>query len=171
MASLDLVVVGMISVAALRGLYLGMIREAFSIAALGAACVAVRLFTVPAAVLLIEHSGWHLGETAAHWATGALIAIAAVALVASIGKLLRWGARAAGLGWADRLGGGALGAAEGMLAGAAVLLIAGSVLGRDHPTFHGSRSFATFQQLEQIVEARLASEIDVAAPPPLPDRR
>ena len=167
---LDLVVLAILAVAALRGLYLGLIREAFSIAALGAACVAVRLFTLPAAALLLERTGWHLGDTAARWAVGAAIAVAVVVGVASIGRLLRWGARAAGLGWADRLGGGALGAAEGALIAAIVLLIAAGVLGREHPSFEGSRSFAAFQQLEQIVEARLEAEIDVAAPPPLKRR-
>ena len=52
MAPVDLLALCVLSIAVLRGLFLGLIREAFSLAAIGAACVAVRWFAEPAAAWL-----------------------------------------------------------------------------------------------------------------------
>jgi uncharacterized membrane protein required for colicin V production len=55
-------------------------------------------------------------------------------------KLMKRGVQFAGLGWADRAGGGALGLAEGSIIAAVLVLIALWLVGPDHPATEGSRS-------------------------------
>ena len=74
-------------------------------------------------------------------------------------------ARAVGLGWFDRLGGAAIGAAEGAIAAGALLFVIGGVLGREHALLTTSRSFAMLQRAEHIAELR---QPDVAAAPVQP---
>ena len=164
--SIDVVVAAILGVAMLRGLFLGLIREAFSIGALAGAIVAVRLFAGPAAEWLVEATRGEVGPAAAPWIAGAVLAIATVAVVAVIGRLLRRGVRAAGLGWADRSGGALLGGAEGLLVAGLLLLILSAVLGREHAFVADSHSIAALERLERLVEERELRPIDVAAPPP-----
>ncbi|MFP8876670.1 MAG: CvpA family protein, partial [Myxococcota bacterium] len=101
-----------LAVALLRGIWLGLIREAFSIAALGAAVAAVVWGLRPVEGWLLEQGD--LGMWAP-WLAGLLLVVGAVASVVILGRLLRRGVHAAGLGWADRAGGALLGALEGAL--------------------------------------------------------
>ena len=158
----DVVVGTILGIAMLRGVWLGLIREAFSIAALGGAVIAVRLGAAPLAGVLAERTD--LDALFAPYVAGALIAIATVALVAISGRALRRGAQAAGLGWADRLGGAALGVAEGAVVAGVLLVIASSALGRSHPMIRDTRSLAALVQLERIAGEE-AQQVDVAAPP------
>jgi uncharacterized membrane protein required for colicin V production len=163
MAPVDLLALSVLSIAVLRGFFLGLLREAFSLAAIGAACVAVRWFTDPAAAKLDAATGGRIGELAAPWIAGAGVAIAAAAAVAILGRVLRRGARAVGLGLVDRAGGALLGAAEGSLVIAVLLVLGTTVLGRDHPVFQDTRTLAAFERAEAIATG--ARAIDVAAPP------
>jgi membrane protein required for colicin V production len=160
----DLLALCVLGVAVLRGLFLGLIREAFSLAAIGAAIVAVRWFAEPAAAELQALTDGRVGELAAPWIAGAGVAIAAAAAVAIAGRMLRTGARAVGLGMVDRAGGALLGAAEGMLVVAVLLVIATSVLGREHPVFRDTRTLAAFDRVEAAATG--ARSTAVAAPPP-----
>lgn len=168
----DIVALAILGIACLRGLFLGLIREAFSIGALAAAVVVVRLFLDPVSAWLIDTTGGQIGETIAPWVAGALLAVGAIAGVGLVGRVLQKGARAVGLGWADRAGGAALGLAEGVIAAGVLLLVSSAVLGRSHEFLAGSRSLGALEQLEQIAaENDLDTTIDVAAPPlPLPGR-
>jgi membrane protein required for colicin V production len=161
-APLDVVVGAILGIAALRGLFLGLVREAFSIASLGAACITVRLFHEPVAGWLGAVSEGRIGPAVAPWLAGVLLAVLTIAIVVFAGRLLRRGVRWAGLGFADRAGGALLGAAEGALVAGILLVLAASLLGRTHPVLTESRSFAALEQLEQAAEAR---RVDVAAPP------
>jgi len=76
---------------------------------------------------------------------------------------MRQGARAVGLGWFDRLAGGALGAAEGALAAGLLLFAIGAVLGPSHELLARSRSYAW---VERVRQAPTLVPTDVAAPPP-----
>ncbi len=165
--SVDIVVGAILGVALLRGVFLGLIREAFSIAALGGACIAVRFYAGPFADWLGGVTGQRIPEEFTPWVAGALLAVATVAVVAFAGRLLRRGAQAAGLGWADRAGGAVLGTAEGALVAAILLVVAVAALGRDHPFVAESRSLAALQKIEQLAEDRDIASLDVAAPPPL----
>jgi membrane protein required for colicin V production len=166
--SVDLVVAAILGIALLRGVFLGLIREAFSIGALGGAVVVVRLFTAPTAEWLVERTNGEVDPNAAPWIAGAALAIATVAGVAIIGRLLQRGARAAGLGWADRAGGAVLGSAEGLLVAGLLLVILSTVIGRDHPFVADSRSISALEELERLADERDLQPIDVAAPPPAP---
>jgi uncharacterized membrane protein required for colicin V production len=107
-----------------------------------------------------------MSPLAAKIAAGVAIAAAIVLTTAVLGRLIRRGARWAGLGFADRLGGGAVGAAEGALVIVVLMLIGIAVVGRDHPTLADSRTLAAFESAE-----RLASNAEgpaVASPPPDP---
>ncbi|MEM7413644.1 MAG: CvpA family protein [Myxococcota bacterium] len=164
LAPVDLVVAAILGIALLRGLFLGLIREAFSIGALAAAVLAVRLFLDPATAWL---DGWDfewLPAVATPWVAGAGLALAALVAVNWAGAVIRKGARAVGLGWADRLGGAALGFAEGAIVAGVLLVVLGSFFGRDHQFLARSQSLAWLEQLEGAT-GNGASGADVAAPP------
>jgi membrane protein required for colicin V production len=160
LSAIDVACGVILGVAVLRGVWIGLVREAFSIAALAGALVAVRLFTAPVASWLRHEAGLEAGDLALRVAAGALVAVTVVLAVAVAGRLLRRGLRAAGLGWADRLGGGLLGGAEGLLVAGVLLWAVVALLGRDHAQLAGSRAVAALD------EARRVAAPDVAAPPP-----
>lgn len=162
---IDRIALGLVAIAFLRGLWIGLLREAFSIGALAAAFIAIRFWTDPAALWLLEHMPFDIAfsERTARLAGGALVALGAVFVVVAIGGFVRKRVHAGGLGFFDRIAGGALGLAEGaLLAGVALIGLIGLV-GSDHEVLRGSRG------VELLAEARaLASGAppDVAAPPP-----
>ncbi len=133
----------------------------FSIAALGGTVVVVRLWGGPAALQLQTLTD--LDARIAPWVAGALLAVATVVVVAVCGRMLRRGARAAGLGWADRAGGAVLGIAEGALVVGLLLVVAIAFVGRDHSFLAGSHSVAVLDELSRFAgDAALPA---VAAPP------
>ena len=125
----DLAALALLALAAARGLFIGVIREVFSQVALAAACVAVRFAAAPAAEWLLIRSPVEIGDLGARIAAGAAIAVAVIVGVAIVGRLVRRGARWAGLSFADRLAGGALGAAEGALVVVVLMLLAVAIVG------------------------------------------
>lgn len=163
-SALDGVVLAILLVAFVRGLFRGLIREAFSIGALAGACLAVRYGMEPLALWLQELTGGALGSATAPWISGVVLAVAAIALVSLLGRLLRRGSDAVGLGFVDRVGGGALGAAEGALVAALILVAATWIVGRDHPLLAQSKSLDAFEGLQVALEERGARLPDVAAP-------
>jgi membrane protein required for colicin V production len=113
-------------------------------------------------------TGGEIGAGAAPFITGAVILVATIGLVGFLGRYLKRGAKAVGLGWADRIGGGALGFAEGALV--ATLLVSGATLvfGRDHESIEQSRSVEAVEKLQEYVSTNYGDELDqlpdVAAP-------
>ena len=162
---IDVIAGAILVVAALRGMSLGLIREAFSIGALAAAVIAVRVWNEPFAHWLQRTSGNQLPAYLLPWVAGFLLAVVVVAAVGTFGRVMRQGARAVGLGFFDRLGGAAVGAAEGALAAGVLLLVLGGMLGRDHALLTASRSFALLERAEHFADARPGLAPDVAAPP------
>jgi membrane protein required for colicin V production len=152
-SAVDVVTLAILAVAVLRGLWIGLIREVFSLAALAAACIAVRFGTGPAADWMLLNLPVELGPLAARIAAGVVIAVAVIVSVATAGRVLRKGARWVGLGFADRLAGGVLGAAEGALVVVVLMLIGTTVVGRDHPAVAGSRTLAAFESAERVARA------------------
>lgn len=161
---LDGVVLAILLIAVARGFFIGLIREGFSIAALAGACLAVRYFTQPAAQWLRLVTDGEIGFGVAPWLAGAGIAIASAAIVVLVGRWLRTGIRAAGLGWADRIGGSALGAAEGALIAALLVLGASWFFGRAHPILLESRSVVAYDEIQSFVRERAEDLPGVAAP-------
>jgi membrane protein required for colicin V production len=162
-APIDYVMLAILGLALLRGLVRGLLRESFSIASLGTAVVGVRLWCDPVAAWLTHVSKGGVGELAAPWLAGALIAVVAIGVTTLAGRLVRRGAKAAGLGWADRAGGAVLGTAEGLLIAGCLIGLIGHVGGRDNSVLAGSRSLEAFQQLERIAQTRDLPLPDVAA--------
>ena len=164
-SALDWVVLTILVAALIRGLFQGLIRELFSIAALGSACLAARYLTSPVADWLVESTRGEIGAAAAPWLSGTAIALGALTVVILVGRVLRRGAHAAGLGWADRLGGGALGAAEGALIAGLLLVGTGWIVGHSHPILAESRAAITFQGLQAVVQEQAEELPSVASPP------
>ena len=155
LTALDGVIFVVLAVAVARGVYRGLVREAFSMVSLAAGLLAARYFAGPAAAWLVEVSRGQVGEVIAPWLTGAVIAIAAVVAVALVGRLVRRAMQFAGLSWADRMGGAAIGAAEGALISAVIMLAALWSVGREHPAVADSRSLLAWERAEAwIDEAR-----------------
>jgi len=165
MAAFDVVALGILTLAAARGLLIGMIREAFSLLALGGAIVAVRLFTDPLGAWLRAEAGVAWGDLTLRVASAVLLIVGVVGAVVITGKIVRRGVRAAGLGWADRLGGGLLGTAEGLLVVGLILAGAVAALGRDHTAIAESRTLALFDEARRTTQPAPAN---VASPPPSP---
>lgn len=149
LAAIDWVCLGVLVLATLRGLMLGAVREAFSLAALGAAVLAVRLWLDPAAQWALLQLP-ELGLLGAQIVGGAGLAVGTLFLVAGVGRLLRRGMRVLGLGMADRLAGGVLGVGEGTLVAGILVVALLTVLGPDHPLVAGSRSLAVFEGMERL---------------------
>jgi len=152
----------LVAVALVRGLWIGMIREAFSLAALASACIAIRLFTNPFADWLLDTAPIELAPLAAKIFAGFAVGLGTVLVVGRAGALLRRGVHRAGLGFADRLAGGMLGGAEGALVVALGMIALGSLLGTDHPSIRDTRTLAA---LDRVASSLRTATPDVAAPP------
>ncbi len=159
----DLCALLVMALAVLRGLWIGIIREAFSLAAVALACVAIRFGTLPFSDWLLAQVPVELAPMATRLFAGIAIGIGTALVVGRIGALIRRGVRAAGLGLLDRLGGGLLGAGEGALVIALAMLAMSSVLGTDHPSVRDTRTLAT---LDAVASGLRGLPPDVAAPYP-----
>jgi membrane protein required for colicin V production len=164
-APVDLAALAILIVAVLRGLFIGMVREVFSLAGLVAAVIAVRLGTAPAADWMLLELPLGLSPLAARVVAGAAIAVAVIVSVTLVGRLLRRGVRWAGLGFADRLAGGAVGAAEAALVVVILMLFAVGLVGRDHPALAGSRTLDAFESAERLANRTDTPLPSVASPP------
>ena len=146
-----------------RGLFIGMIRETFSIAAFGSACILLRFGNEIAANWLMQLTNGGVG-TAAPWITGAVIMVGTVGLISFLGRLLKRGVEAVGLGIADRLGGGALGLVEGALLSTLIVIGTSVILGRDNDTIKNSQSVEAVDFMREYVMKNSDDLPDVAAP-------
>ena len=162
----DVAALAILTLAVLRGLFIGLIREVFSLGALAAACIAVRLGTAPAADWLLLHLPMEMGSLTARVVAGGVIVIAVIVLVAGVGRVLRRGARWAGLGFADRMAGGVLGAAEGALVIVVLMLLGIALLGRDYPALADSRTLAAFESAERLAGHTRPVPPPAPSPPP-----
>ena len=152
LAPLDFVCLVILVLAFVRGVMRGLLRETFSIASLAAACMMVMLFYGEAADWLLRVTQGRIGEISAPWLGGLLLGITTIGIITLLGRLIRRGAKFAGLGWADRTGGAALGAAEGVLAAAVIVSLLGYAFGRDHAIVAQSRSLEALEELEHFAQ-------------------
>ncbi len=165
LAPLDFVCLVILALAFVRGVMRGLLRETFSIASLAAACLMVMLFYGDAAEWLLRVTQGRIGEISAPWIGGALLGIVTIGVITLLGRVLRRGAKFAGLGWADRTGGAVLGSAEGVLVAAVIVWLLGYAIGRDHPVLVQSRSLETLEQLELFAQTGELPEIDLPQVP------
>lgn len=141
---IDLVVLAVLGLATLRGLWIGVVREAFSLAALAAAVLAFRALRTPVAEEIAMRTQWDPLVAAA--AAGGVVVVAAIVFVTLAGAIVRRLVSTAGLSFVDRIGGGLVGFAEGALLVALALLGATEIFGPKDPVLRGSRAVALFQQ-------------------------
>jgi membrane protein required for colicin V production len=163
--SVDIVVGTIIGIACLRGFFLGLIREAFSLASLAAAYMVVRAFVGPVAEWVGDISGGRISEALEPWVAGALLVLVTIGAVTTVGRIIRRGARAVGLGFVDRVGGGLLGATEGVLVVVVLIMLVGDRIGRDHPAIANTRTLAALEEMELLASEAPPAEVDVASPP------
>jgi membrane protein required for colicin V production len=149
---LDIIVATVLFIAILRGIWIGLIREGSSLAAIGVATIVTRLFVDPLALRLAELTGGDVSGKTGVWIAGVLLVVATIVVLGFAARLLRRGAEAAGLGWADRLGGGALGAAEGAIVSAVFVMIALWLVGPNHAITDGARSIELVEELQSMRE-------------------
>ncbi len=153
MNAVDAGVMVVLVLASLRGLWIGLVREALSLVGLAVACVAARAFAEPGGAELAARSGLE------PWAAQALAALVAgivtLVVISGLARMVHWGVKAAGLGPLDRLGGGVLGAAEGPVIAALLLVAALFTLGPSNPWLRDSRSVELFESLEDWAGPRL----------------
>ena len=162
----EVATLAILTMAVLRGLFIGLIREVFSLGALAAACIAVRFGTAPAADWTLLNLPLEIGSLTARVVAGGVIAIVVIVTVAGVGRVLRRGARWAGLGFADRLAGGVLGAAEGALVIVVLMLLGIALVGRDHPYLADSQTLAAFESAERLAQQTRPVLPPVPSPPP-----
>ena len=151
-------------IAIARGLMIGLIRETFSMAALGGGVLAARYGAAPLGAWLTRVTGGETGPVPPNWIDGTVLAILAAFAVAGLGYLIRRGVRLVGLSWADRLGGGALGALEGLVIGLLIVMGVSYFFGRNHPSLRDSSTLAIYDQLRNYADEHGASLPSVAAP-------
>jgi membrane protein required for colicin V production len=161
----DLLAAAALALAVLRGMWIGIVREVFSLTALATAVLAVRRLAAPLASDIAM--SYQLDPLVATAIAGGGVAVASILVVAVIGWIVRRLVRTAGLGPFDRIGGAALGAAEGALFVAVLLFGVISLTGRSDPLIAGTRSLAAFEALERWVGAEPPpprQAVDVSAP-------
>ena len=149
---IDVIALAIVGLACLRGIWIGLIREGLSLATVGLATIVTRLYVDPLAVWLSEKTAGELTGRTALWIAGVLIVVATIAVLAIVGRLLQRGAEAAGLGWADRMGGGALGVAEGGIVASILVVIALWIVGPDHAATREARSVEIVAKLRSLRE-------------------
>jgi len=154
--TLDAVAAAVLALAALRGLWIGAVREAFSLAGLTAAVLVVRRWREPAAAWLDAQGPFEVTELAAELLAVLALGLATVIAVGFVGRLVRRGVRGAGLGLLDRLAGALLGGAEGAVVVAAFVLGLAALLGREDDALAGTRSLAALEWVERGLGAGAA---------------
>jgi membrane protein required for colicin V production len=146
--TVDAVAAALLGLALLRGLWIGAVREAFSLAGLAAAAWAVRAWRLPAAAWLAAHAPFEMTGLAARVLAAIGVGAGTLIAVALLGRLVYRGVREAGLGFADRLLGAALGLLEGALVVGVLVLGLSTLIGRDDAALAGTRSLAAFEWAE-----------------------
>jgi uncharacterized membrane protein required for colicin V production len=149
--TVDAIAAAILSLALLRGLWIGAVREGFSLAGLAAAALVVRAWRAPAGAWLALHGPFELTDFAARTIAALGLGAGTLLLVAVLGRLAYRGVREAGLRLADRLAGALLGALEGALVVAALVLGLALLLGRDDEALAGTRSLAAFEWVEETL--------------------
>jgi membrane protein required for colicin V production len=159
---IDMIALAVIALAIARGVWIGLIREGLSLVAIGLCTIVTRLFVDPLSLQLAQLTGGDISGKAALWIAGLLLIMATVLVCGVAARLMKRGAQFAGLGWADRVGGGALGFAEGAIVAVVIVLIALWLVDPDHVAMKGARSV---ELVEELQSAREAGELPAVASP------
>lgn len=168
--AIDAAVVAVMLLAIIRGMFIGMIRESFSVAAIGAVVVGAVYGAGPAGIWLDNATAGEIGGTAAKILGGVAAGLLSGVVVGTAGRYVRRAARIVGLGMADRAGGALVGAAEGAVIALIVLAGASRMFGPEHPAVFNAYSVAVLEELKTAVETGTAPQLpgrtQVASGPP-----
>jgi uncharacterized membrane protein required for colicin V production len=148
LATVDAIAGAVLLLAALRGLWIGAVREAFSLAGLAAAAWVVRTWRIPLGNWLELDGPFEMTGLAARVIAALALGAGTLLAVSVLSRIVYRGVREAGLRLVDRLAGALLGALEGALVGAALVLGLTVLLGRDDTALAGTRSLAAFEWVE-----------------------
>jgi membrane protein required for colicin V production len=161
---LDAILVALVALALLRGAAIGALREATSLGVVVATVIAVRVWNQPFAHWLQSPTGASVRYDLAPFVAGALLTAVVLVAVALFAREMRQGLRPVGHGILDRVAGGALGLAEGLLVVGVLTVSLGALLGREHALVVTSHSLAWVEHIEQAftpatVESRVAAPL------------
>ena len=162
--TLDAVAVAVLALAALRGLWIGAVREAFSLAGLALAVLVVRTWRLPAAHWLEANGPFEMTGLAARLLAMLALGVGTLLAVAVVGRLVRRGVRGAGLGLLDRFAGGLLGAAEGAVVVAALAVGIAALFGREDEALAGTRTLAALEATEAALGLAQPPAVSTAPP-------
>jgi uncharacterized membrane protein required for colicin V production len=151
LATVDAIAGVVLLLALLRGVWIGGVREAFSLAGLAAATWVVRTWRIPAGNWLELHGPFEMTGLAARVIAALALGAGTLLAVALLSRLAYRGVRKAGLRLADRLAGALLGALEGALVVAALVFGLTVLLGRDDEALAGTKSLAAFEWVEETL--------------------
>ncbi len=166
METIDLAALFIVGLALMRGVFIGVVREVFSVAALVGGIFAARFLGVPVGRAIADQFPGGPGEGLSVIGAGFVIGIGAALIIGFSGRALKRTLHAAGLGGADRVAGGILGATEGTLVAGLALWLALSAVGPEHPWLQNSRALDWLREGQRIASGELGDErSDVAAPP------
>jgi uncharacterized membrane protein required for colicin V production len=154
LATLDAIAAAVLSLALLRGLWIGAVREAFSLAGLAAATFVVRSWRIPLGAWLEQHGPFEMTGLAARMIAALVLGAGTLLAVALLSRLVYRGVREAGLRLVDRLAGALLGALEGAIVVAALVFGLALLLGRDDEALAGTRSLAALEWVEATLGVR-----------------
>jgi uncharacterized membrane protein required for colicin V production len=160
LATVDAIAGAVLLLALLRGLWIGGVREAFSLAGLAAATWVVRTWRIPLGNWLELHGPFEMTGLAARVIAALALGAGTLLAVVLLSRLAYRGVREAGLRLADRLAGALLGALEGAIVVAALVFGLAVLLGRDDEALADTKSLAAFEW----VEAALGVSRPVAPP-------
>lgn len=168
--AIDVAVVAVMLLAITRGMFIGMIRESFSVAAVGAVVIGAVYGAGPAGVWLDNATAGEIGGTAAKVLGGVGAGILSGIVVGTAGRYIRRGARIVGLGMVDRAGGAVVGAAEGAVIAVIMLAGASRMFGPEHPAVFNAYSVAVLHEMQTAIETGTRPELpglaQVASGPP-----
>jgi len=168
--AIDIAVFAVVLLAIVRGMFVGMIREGFSVAAIGAVVLGAVYGSGPTGIWLDTASAGEIGGSAAKVIGGIFAGVVSGVVVGAAGRYLRRGARVVGLGMADRIGGALIGAAEGSVVALLVLSGATRLFGPEHPAVFNSYSVALVEEMKFAFETGTVPQFpglpSVASGPP-----
>ncbi|MBJ20061.1 MAG: CvpA family protein [bacterium] len=150
---IDVIAISVVLLAIGRGIWIGMFREGLSLAAIGLCTIMARLFVDPLSARLTDATGGDIAGKAALWIAGVLLVMATLLVCGLLARMMQSSAQLVGLGWTDRVGGAALGFAEGAIVAAVVVVIALWLIGSDHVATKGARSVEIVEHLQSAREA------------------
>jgi uncharacterized membrane protein required for colicin V production len=151
LATVDAIAGAVLVLALLRGLWIGAVREAFSLLGLALAIVVVRAWRIPLGNWLELEGPFEMTGLAARLIAALVLGAGTLLAVSLVSRLAYRGVREAGLRAADRFAGALLGALEGAIVALALAFALVVLLGRDDAALAGTKTLAALEWVEHAI--------------------